>query len=45
MNDDLSDVARVFQTDIVPSLAAVVRTVDAIAKGDIAANAGFASAT
>src|SRR5437016_1782960 len=42
MDDDLADVARVFQPNVVPGLAAVVRTIDAIAERDVAANAGFA---
>ena len=42
MDDDLADVASVFQSHVVPGLAAVVRTIDAIAEGDVAANAGFA---
>src|SRR5207244_13642553 len=41
MDDDLADVAGVFQSNVVPSLAAVVRTIDAIAKGDVAGNAGL----
>jgi len=45
MDDDLADVARVLQSNVVPSLAAVVRTIDAIAEGDVAANAGFTGAT
>ena len=36
--------ARVFQSNVVPGLAAVVRTIDAVAEGDVAANAGFAGA-
>ncbi len=44
MDDDLADVARVLQSNVVPSLAAVVRTIDAIAEGDVAANAGFTGA-
>src|SRR5438309_469255 len=44
MDDDLADVARVFQSNVVPGLAAVVRTIDAVAEGDVAANAGFAGA-
>src|SRR6266699_6138027 len=44
MNDDLADVARVSQPNVVPGLAAVVRTVNAIAEGDVATNAGFARA-
>src|SRR5713226_576478 len=42
MDDHLADVARVFQTDVVPGLAAIVRTIDAVAEGDVAAYAGFA---
>jgi len=44
MDDNLADVARVFQSNVVPGLTAVVRTIDAIAEGDVAANAGFACA-
>jgi len=44
MDDDLADVARVLQSNVIPGLAAVVRTIDAIAEGDVAANAGFAGA-
>src|SRR5260370_1325308 len=44
MDDDLADVARVLQPDVVPGLAAVVRTIDAIAEGDVAANASLAGA-
>src|SRR5437899_1586925 len=44
MDDDGADVAGVLQADVVPSLAAVVRTIDAIAERDVAANAGFAAA-
>src|SRR5438477_1754373 len=44
MDDDLADVTRVFQADIVPGFAAVVRTVDAVAKGNVAANTSFAGA-
>src|SRR2546422_10960557 len=42
MDDDGADVAGVLQADVVPSLAAVVRTIDAIAEGDVAADASFA---
>ena len=45
MNDDLAYVTRVFQTDVSPGFAGVVRTIDAIAEGDVAANAGFAAAS
>src|SRR6267378_2743618 len=44
MDDDLADVARVLQSNVIPGLAAVVRTIDASAEGDVAANAGFAGA-
>ena len=44
MDDDFADVARVLQANVVPGLAAVVRTVDAVTEGDVAANAGFACA-
>src|SRR6266581_1568385 len=44
MNDDLADVARVFQPNVVPGLAGVVRTVNTITEGDVATNAGFARA-
>ena len=44
VDDDFADVARVLQANVVPGLAAVVRTVDAVTEGDVAANAGFACA-
>src|SRR5258708_25292454 len=44
MDDVIGAVARVFQANVVPGFAAVVRTIDAIAEGDVAANAGFAGA-
>src|ERR1700732_4974932 len=44
MDEDLANVAGVLQADVVPGLTAVVRTIDAIAEGDVTANAGFASA-
>src|SRR5205814_10537170 len=44
MDDDLADVAGVFQADIVRGFAAVVRTVNAVAEGNVAANASFAGA-
>ena len=44
MHDQLADVPRIFQPDIRPGLAAVVRTIDAIAKGNISADAGLAGA-
>src|SRR5260370_14020001 len=42
MDNDGANVASVFQSNVVPGLAAIVRTVDTIAEGNIAANAGFA---
>src|SRR5437660_4522647 len=44
MDDDFADVTRVFQADIVPGFAAVVRTVNAVAEGNVTANASFAGA-
>src|SRR5437016_13091716 len=44
MDDDFADVTRVFQADLVPGFAAVVRTVNAVAEGNVAANASFAGA-
>src|SRR6266700_2455203 len=42
MDDELADVTRVFQAEVVPGLAAVVGTINTIAEGNVAANAGFA---
>src|SRR5260370_5174481 len=42
MDNDGANVASVFQSDVVPGFAAIVRTVDAVTERDIAANAGFA---
>src|SRR6059036_1518092 len=44
MDDDFADLTRVFQADIFPGFAAVVRTVNAVAEGNVAANASFAGA-
>jgi hypothetical protein len=44
MHDHFADVARIFQPDICPGLAAIIRTVHAIAKGNIPADAGFSGA-
>src|ERR1700720_181384 len=44
MDEDLANVAGVLQADVVPGLTAVIRTIDAVAEGDVAANAGFAGA-
>src|SRR5882724_136836 len=42
MNDEFADVPGVLQSDIGPSLAGVIRTIDAVAEGDISADASFA---
>ena len=44
VDDDRSDVARVFQSDIVPGPAGVGRFVNAVAVRDVAAQTGFAAA-
>ncbi len=44
MNDDGPNVARVFEADVGPGLASVSGFVNAIAEGDVAADAGFAAA-
>ncbi len=44
MDNDGTDVASVFQSNVVPGFAAIVRAVDTVAKGNVAANAGFATA-
>src|SRR5437762_12997152 len=43
MDDDLADVASVFQTNVVPGFVALLRTIDAIAVGEVAVNARFAA--
>ena len=42
MNDELADVPSVLQSDIGPGFPGVIRTIDAVAKGDISADASFA---
>src|SRR5712664_4832056 len=42
MNDEFADVPGVLQSDIGPNLAGVIRTIDAVAEGDISADASFA---
>src|SRR6266853_2036471 len=44
MCDHFADVARIFQADICPGLATIIRTVNAVAKRNISADAGFAGA-
>ena len=44
MNDQRTDVTRVFEADVGPRLAAVGGFVDAVAKRNVAADAGFAGA-
>ena len=44
MNDDVADVTSVFEADVGPGLSGVGGFVDAIAEGDVAADAGFAGA-
>ncbi len=42
MDDEFADVPGVLQSDIGPGLPGVIRTIDAVAEGDISADAGFA---
>src|SRR5207244_3452455 len=42
IDDDGTDVARVFQSEVLPCLASVHRLVHAVAIADVAANAGLA---
>src|SRR5437899_730409 len=44
MDDDSADVTRVFQSNVIPCFAGIVRAIDAIAERDVTANAGFAGA-
>src|SRR5579859_2779239 len=44
MNNDVADVARVFEADVRPSLSSVSRFVDAVAERNIAADARLARA-
>src|SRR5258708_2193423 len=45
MNNDFADVPGVLQPDIGPGLAGVIRTIDAVAEGDISADTRFAGAS
>src|SRR6266850_1957076 len=42
MNDELADVPGVLQSDIGPGFPGVIRTIDAVAEGDISADTSFA---
>ena len=42
MDDEFADVPGVLQADIGPGLPGVIRTIDAVAEGNVSADAGFA---